>query len=330
MINPSSKYLTKNRIDILKNKNFWITVVKILAAAGLIYIILTKIELEKVLIAIEKADVKFIIFAFILTFVNLFLQYLKWKLTCNSLLNVKDKKKIFFSLFYGITAGSFTPARVGEYFGRAVEFKDKPLLQVTVATFVDKLFLLFMVLFWGSVASILFLQFHYGVTSYITVSLFAVVILFFYLLYILMSNPAAWNNILFEKLKNSKRIGKWLSNFRVLKNLDKSFSGKMITVAFFAHLCFITQFALLVVAFSHSFNFFYYIWAGNLVMFSKTIIPPVTLGELGIREGVSVFFLSKMGVPAVSAFNASIFLFMINILFPAILGLLLLLKRNNA
>ena len=64
-------------------------------------------------------------------------------------------------------------------------------------------------------------------------------------------------------------------------------------------------------------------------MFVKTVIPPVSLGELGIREGASVYFLTTMGETSSVAFNASIFLFIINLLIPSLIGLVLLMKRDN-
>jgi len=64
-------------------------------------------------------------------------------------------------------------------------------------------------------------------------------------------------------------------------------------------------------------------------MFAKTIIPPVSLGELGIREGASIFFITALGESASVGFNASIFLFFINVLIPSLIGLILLLKKNN-
>jgi len=85
----------------------------------------------------------------------------------------------------------------------------------------------------------------------------------------------------------------------------------------------------LVSAFSHNTELLNYLWAGNLIMFIKTVIPPISLGELGIREGASVFFLTRFGELSSVAFNASIFLFVINILFPALAGLFLLLKIND-
>jgi uncharacterized membrane protein YbhN (UPF0104 family) len=64
-------------------------------------------------------------------------------------------------------------------------------------------------------------------------------------------------------------------------------------------------------------------------MFTKTIIPPVSMGELGIREGASVYFLTQMGESASIAFNASIFLFIINLLIPALIGVGMFFRKNG-
>lgn len=65
------------------------------------------------------------------------------------------------------------------------------------------------------------------------------------------------------------------------------------------------------------------------MMFAKTVIPPVSLGELGIREGASVYFLTILGESASVGFNASIFLFFINVLIPSLIGFILLMKKND-
>jgi len=66
-----------------------------------------------------------------------------------------------------------------------------------------------------------------------------------------------------------------------------------------------------------------------MVMFVKTIIPPVSMGELGIREGASVYFLTQMGEAASVGFNASIMLFIINLLIPALIGAVMFLRKNG-
>jgi len=224
---------------------------------------------------------------------------------------------------------AITPARVGEYFGRAIAFKNKPLLQVTVATLVDKFFPLMIVAFFGSMATIFFLYFYYDVSVYIAFSLFIVLFTLFYFLAMLIRSENFWNSILFTKLNNSKYFNKFFLQLQSLSKLDKKYFTRMSVISMLFYSCFLLQYALLVSAFSHNTEMMNYLWAGNLIMFVKTIIPPISLGELGIREGASVFFLTKFSELPSVAFNASIFLFIINILLPALVGLILLLKKND-
>jgi len=183
--------------------------------------------------------------------------------------------------------------------------------------------------FIGSISSIIFIHYQYHVTSYLTVGLFIVIFTLFYLLILLLFNDRFWDNVLFTKLKDSIKLHWLFEKIKVFRKLDQKYATKMFVVSFLFYLCFLVQYALLVAAFSNHNQFWDYLWAGNLMMFAKTIIPPVSLGELGIREGASVFFITKLGESASTGFNASIFLFLINVLIPSVIGLTLLLKKNN-
>lgn len=102
----------------------------------------------------------------------------------------------------------------------------------------------------------------------------------------------------------------------------------MVFLSALFYACFIFQFAILASAFTNHYHFLNYIWAGNLVMFTKSIIPAISFGELGIREGASVYFMKQVGETAAAGFNTSIFLFLINVLLPALVGLILIIKRR--
>jgi len=312
-----------------RNKTLLFFILKLVIAAGLLIYLASSIEYKQILSGIENADLVLLMTAFVLSFLNIFLQYYKWKMVSESVLQENKKSKIFISLFHGFSAGIITPLRVGEYFGRAISFKDKPLVQVTIATLIDKFFPLMLVAFFGSVSSILYLYFLKGISVYLALSLFIILFSLFYFFASLMLSRRFWDGMLFSRIRRSGRVSSWLEKLKVLKQLDKPFFFKMSFVSLLFYLCFLVQYALLVSAFSHNQNFFDYLWAGNLIMFVKTIIPPISLGELGIREGASVYFLSQMGETSVTAFNASIFLFVINLLIPSLVGLILLFRRNG-
>ena len=312
-----------------QNKTTIIFTVKILIAAGLLIYLVSSIEYNKIIGEIKKANLWLIGFVFLLGFVNIYLQYSKWRITCNQVLEENDQPKIVTSLFYGFSAGIITPLRVGEYFGRAIAFKNKSLLKVTLATLIDKFFPLMIVAFLGSISSILFIYIYYNTSNYIVLSLFIILFTLFYLFALLLLSPRFWENILFSRLKKIKRLASLFEKLQTLKSLNRRYFFRMTIISLLFYCCFLIQYALLAAAFSHHYDILNFLWAGNLIMFVKTVIPPISLGELGIREGASIYFLSTMGESSSVAFNASIFLFIINLLIPSLIGLILLLKKSN-
>lgn len=329
MINEQVKNKIQQNSFIRKYKTAILVSAKVVIALGLLLFIIYTVNFDEILTAIKQANVTLIAAAFLLSFVNIYLQFYKWKITANIVLQENQNSKIWLSMFYGFSAGVFTPARIGEYFGRALVFKNHSLLRVTIATLLDKLFLLLLVAFFGAISSILFIHYYYHVTFYLTFGLFILVFALFYLFFWMIFNDRFWDNVLFTKLRDSIKLHWLFEKIKVFRKLDKKYATKMLIISFLFYLCFLIQYAVLVAAFSNHNNYIEYLWAGNLVMFAKTIIPPVSLGELGIREGASVFFITILGESASVGFNASIFLFFINVLIPSLIGLTLLLKKND-
>lgn len=324
--------LKKNFLSIgtlSKYQKLIIPLIKIIIASGLLYYILNWVNYDEIVLAFNSANIYLILVVICLGLLNLYLQFLKWKLTAKIILDNYDNKKVIYSLFQGFSAAVFTPARIGEYFGRALVFRNKSFLNVTLATLLDKFFPLLMVSFFGSLSSILFIHFFYEVSVYITISLFIILFILFYSITLLIFDPSFWNNLLFSKLQSSKRFSKYFDKFLFLKTLNKNYSTKMLILSFLFYTCYIIQYAVLVAAFSNHSSFLNYLWAGNLIMFSKTIIPPISFGELGIREGASVYFIQQFGELASVGFNASIILFLINVLIPSLFGLIFIFRKKQ-
>ena len=57
----------------------------------------------------------------------------------------------------------------------------------------------------------------------------------------------------------------------------------------------------------------------SATMFVKSLLP-ISLGDLGIREAGSIYFFSIFGISQAAALNASLLLFVINILIPSMIG----------
>jgi uncharacterized membrane protein YbhN (UPF0104 family) len=112
-----------------------------------------------------------------------------------------------------------------------------------------------------------------------------------------------------------------------MQTLDAPTVRIMLLLSVLFYFTFLIQFFLLLSAFGPV-NLFSALAGISTIMLIKTIVPPVTLGELGIREGTAVLVLSPIGVLAAAALSASLLLFVVNLLIPALIGLPLLLRTR--
>ncbi len=83
---------------------------------------------------------------------------------------------------------------------------------------------------------------------------------------------------------------------------------------------FCTQFLLLLYAFAPDLPLGSAVLAVTLTFFVKFLAPSITLMDLGIQEGAAVFFLGLFGVAQAVAFNAALVLFLITIVVPTAAG----------
>ncbi|NWF88169.1 MAG: flippase-like domain-containing protein [Ignavibacteriaceae bacterium] len=287
------------------------------------------IQLQNLVNSILQANVLYLTAAIVLLIPNLYLQYFKWKLTCVQLLGEKRSKKIFLSLLYGFPPALITPARTGEYFGRGIAFKDKSMLEIVAATFIDKLFVMLVTFLLGIITFYLFLVQYYQARLIISIPLLISFVLVFSSIIILLTGK---NDRLFNYIISKFKFKTFLTikeKIEIFKGITRRYTSRMFIVSLFFLICYLFQLTILIAAFSHQLNFINYLWAGILILFAKTALSPITLGELGARESASIFFLAYFGESASTALNASLSLFFINIVIPSLIGMALYFIKND-
>jgi len=127
-----AKNILQQNSFIAHYKSIILISTKVIIAVGLLVYLIYAVNFQEILTVIKEANRYLIAAAFLLSFLNIYLQFYKWKITANVVLQESHNTKIWLSLFYGFSAGVFTPARIGEYFGRAIVFKNQSLLRVTL------------------------------------------------------------------------------------------------------------------------------------------------------------------------------------------------------
>jgi uncharacterized membrane protein YbhN (UPF0104 family) len=241
----------------------------------------------------------------------------------------KSKRKILLSLFYGFPAAVFTPARTGEYFGRGLAFKNRPFSEIILATMADKFFTILATFIIGSFGMVIFVYKYYATNIFIPIPLITVLILLTSVAILFLVSDKQWFDNLIIYLSRHRYLTKISERLMMLKKLDKFYAYKMTLYSGLFFFCYLLQFVFLIMAFSNHAYLGEYFLAAILIMFAKSILSPLSLSELGVREGASIFFLSQLGEPAIVALNASLTLFALNILLPSLIGLVLLAVKTD-
>lgn len=302
--------------------------IKISITALILYVLLSSIDGEQLIASFRQADFILVCASVLLGLLNIYTQYIKWKLICVSSLNESDSRTILNSLLYGFAGAVVTPFRLGEYAGRALAFRGNDNVRVTIATLADKFFSLLVIIITGisAVAVYLFI-FEYIDTRTFWILLCAILLLVFFVKWFL-SKGGMLKLRLLSLLRNYRVISGIVQRAEAFGGINSKMRIILVLLSAASFLCYTSQYSLLVCALSHQWQPQLFLLAGILTIFTKTIIPPVTFGELGIREGASVFFITQMGLPAAVGFNASILIFFFNIALPAATGAVLMMKRK--
>ncbi len=309
-----------------KYKNIAIILVKLIIAAGLIWFLMGYIQPDKIYKALINSQKGPLISAFLLAFLILGIRFLKWYLILKEALGYDDRKGAVNSLLIGMSAGIFTPFQIGEIVGRSLAIKEKKMKSVTKAYLLERFFATVILLYWGAVSSVIFLKVYLDITP---------LLLILMLIILLLLIIPGWKFIIDSSFR-SRFIPGWFSKFpaierRVekLKNLSvgRALIKKLLIISALIFFLYNLQFALLVTAFNVNTELPLIFLVANVVFFTKGFIPPVSMGELGIRESAAVFFYSLVGVNEAAAFSAAIFLFIFNLVFPSVAGMFLMVKK---
>lgn len=311
--------ITRKRIEIAA---------KLIIGLGIIIFLVVYVDPKKIAETFAKADYIFLSLAVILLPFNLFFQFTKWKILLKRYFNIEDDRSIWLSIFYGISGGIFTPMKSGEYFARALSLKEVKVIDIIIATAVDKFIPIFFVVTIGGSFFIVFLEGLLSFSITITILLIIIYLISVIVPLMLLLSDSDISNKLRAKLKGIKLLTKLIEKISFIRSIDKKTLIQLMGVSLVYHLTFTTQMAFLLSAFSGDFEFMKFFFVANLIIFTQIVIPPIALGELGVREGAAVYYLQSMGYSSAVGFNAAFSLFTINLLIPSIVGLLLLFKRN--
>lgn len=300
-------------------QNITIKALKLLFFALCLLYIIDRLHTEKFEFSYFVSLRDFLVFSLLMV-LNWGLEGLKWRVLISSTEKISFKTSCF-SVLTGLSFGLLTPNRVGNFIGKIIYLEPKNRVIGTLFAFYGNFSQLVSTLIFGSIAFVFYHESYFGIYS----NTIAFLPLLFSVFFLVLFLRPSLVSLSFAKRIFSKEI---LDNVRSIQLFDSKISVFGLSVS--RHLIFTIQY-LIVLSYSPSFDFFETLIAIQLIFLYTTMIPSIMFGKIIIRETVAVFILTQLGYSPSFIINSILFIWLLNIALPSLVGsLLLLTKRKNS
>jgi hypothetical protein len=232
------------------------------------------------------------------------------------------------AVFSGTTLAFFTPNRMGEYMGRVLYIEDGKRIQAVSLTIVCSISQLLITLLMG-LGGLIYVKLAIAQTRPADTSLLFWMNTIFYtslagavfltLFYFRLSWLVRW-------IERIPRIEKFLAPIRVLDSFNATLLLRLLSLSLIRYLVFIVQYYLLFAVFNVSLDALQVFWAVSVVFLVLAIVPTIAIiTEVGVRWKASIEVVQLFNANTVGILAASLSVWIINLVIPALIGSLLIL-----
>ena len=259
----------------IKNSPIASLFVKLIFTSVVLYIFYTQIN-KLSWVEIKKINIQNpipFVTAILLSFVNQYLEYSKWK---NTLKFIQESKHKIQSYLAGALTGFLTPSLLGNFIGRMYYYprvKRPQIITLTMlsngAQFIASIYFGLISLAWLGQKQLNIPTFEFYIVS-IGITIILLLYYFFDNFYI--------------------PIPKWKTKILPLLSNTKEFRVKLLTLSIIRYIIFSTQYFLLFLGFGIPFSFELLGWIWQIYFWS-TLSPSLLMGKLFIRESIALWVL---------------------------------------
>ncbi len=268
----------------------------------------------------------FLISIIVLMPINWIIEAIKWQRLINNIERISIIKSLA-AVWTGVTIGSITPNRIGEFGGRIYFLKKKNRTIATGYTLFGDMAQFIITLCVGIVSFVL-------LTSQNALSEqlkdYNIVILITSLTAVLISAYIYLNiNKILSKILNIKFLNKILLNTNTFPDISNNKKIETLIFSLLRYCVFSLQFYLSLRFFGIDLSIYNAFIAIASVYLAQTVIPNIPFIELGIRLSFSVIFIGYFTDKSSFIIFASTLIYLINIVIPIIIGSLILIFSNK-
>lgn len=258
-----------------------------------------------------------LVIAVVLVVPNIWLAYQKWREILKSIGSEKDPVRNRHSFFAGIVTGMLTPNMIGNFIGRLYYFdksKRAPIVFLTmIANYAQ--FLASLIFGWIAVVAVgrlYVVESDRPIMLMTGIGLILAVLLYFF------------GEYLTGRLKERPFLK---GGVQVLKQ-DRFIRSRILGLSLGRFAFFTLQFGLVLHSFGEVFT-----WSSVLAIWQVYLItmifPSLFLGKLGVKEMVAIAVLGEIGMNKPSILFASVIIWFVNSMSPALLGLIICKRPKN-
>ncbi len=295
-----------------KTKQLLVLIIKILIVVGAFYFIYNQLANNDKLnwenfknVAEKNQSFTSIFFLLFLSFLNRFLEILKWQNLVSSfkIISIAEASK---QVLAALTAGIFTPNGVGEYAGKALYFERDKTKQIVFLNLICNGIQLVLSVLFGFIG-LLFLGYYFWSLMLLLAITFIFLILFF------------TKSI---KIKDYS-IDRFL--FKI-NEIPRKIHKKNIALAVARYITFSHQYYFLFLFFDVSLPYFTIMATIVTVYFLASSLPSFQFLDFAVKGSVAVYFFSKLGVNEWIVIFIATLMWFLNVVIPVIIGSYYVLK----
>lgn len=295
-----------------KTKQFLVLLLKLLVVAGAFYFIYARLATEDKLdwqkfqeLVWSKTSIWSILFVLSLTFLNRFLEILKWQNLVQIIKSISIEEATE-QVLGALTLALFTPNGIGEYAGKAFFFDKIKTKKVIFLNLICNGIQLVLTIVFGAFG-LLYFNTKFNVISSTTVMvLFAICVLTFGFLF--LSKKISFKGYSIEKLIHK------------LNEIPKSVHQKNAFLGLLRYLTFSHQYYFLFLLFDVQIPYVLLMATITSVYFLASSLPSFQFLDFAVKGSVAVYFFSLLGVNEWIVIFISTLMWFLNTVIPVVLG----------
>ncbi len=259
----------------------------------------------------------------VLMLVNWAIEAIKWRISIRPIQKVSFMKA-FKAILSGISFSISTPNRLGEFLGRILYMDEGNRAKTISITIVGSISQLIITLLMGS-AGLIILRSALESTQLISpllmngiliVSLLVTIAILFF--YFRLSVLVKW----VEKFRWFRRFGYLV---QALEEFDTKLLFKLLLLSALRFVIFVVQFQLAFYLFGVNIPWWESWWAVSISFLVLAAIPSFAIADLGLRGEIGLRLIGLFTVNKLGILLATVTIWLINLIIPAIIGSLLIL-----